>query len=103
MVNKKRQYSAEFKAKVALSAIREEGTLAQLSSHYGINANMISKWKQQALAQMSDVFSNKRDRQDFNQEETLKSLHAKIGELTVERDFLEQASKRLGLGGLKKW
>jgi len=103
MVNKKRQYSAAFKAKVALSAIREEGTLAQLSSHYGINANMISKWKQQALAQMSDLFSNKRIHQELNQEETLKSLHAKIGELTVERDFLEQASKRLGLGGLKKW
>ena len=103
MVNKKRQYSAAFKAKVALSAIREEGTLVQLSSHYGINANMISKWKQQALAQMSDLFSNKRIHQELNQEEALKSLHAKIGELTVERDFLEQASKRLGLGGLKKW
>lgn len=103
MVHKKKQYSAEFKAKVALAAIREEGTLQQLSSHYGVNANVISKWKQQVLAQMSDLFSNKRERQDLNQEETLKSLHAKIGELTVQKDFLEEASKRLGLGGLKKW
>ena len=49
MTQKKRTFSPEFKAKVALASIREEGTLAQLASRYGINPNMVSKWKQQAL------------------------------------------------------
>lgn len=100
---KKRQYSGEFKAKVALAAIREQGTLQNLASRFGVNPNMISKWKQQALCQMSEGFSKKQERQTLDQEELLKSLHAKIGELTVEKDFLEQASRKLGLGGYKKW
>ena len=48
MANKRKTHSPEFKTKVALSAIREEGTLAELSSRYGVNSNMISKWKKQA-------------------------------------------------------
>lgn len=100
---KKKQYSAEFKAKVALAAIREEGTLQQLSAKFGINPNMISKWKQQALSNLSVGFSKKQENRQLTQEEEIKTLHAKIGELTVERDFLEQASRKLGLGGLKKW
>lgn len=100
---KKKQYSAEFKAKVALAAIREEGTLGQLSSKFGINPNMISKWKQQALSNLSVGFSKKQECRQLTQEEEIKTLHAKIGELTVERDFLEQASRKLGLGGLKRW
>jgi len=101
MINKKRQFSAEFKAKVALSAIREEGTLAELASLYTINPNMISKWKQQALAQMAEGFSKNKVQQQVNLDEEMKTLHAKIGELTIEKDFLEQASKKLGV--YKKW
>jgi transposase len=103
MSQKKRQYSADFKAKVALAAIREEGTLSELSSKYGVNANIISRWKQQALLSLGQSFSGKQERQQLNSEEEIKLLHAKIGELTIERDFLEQASRRLGLGGYKKW
>lgn len=103
MSQKKRQYTAEIKAKVALAAIREEGTLSELSSRYGVHPNLISKWKQQALQSLSQSFSGKQERQQLNSEEELKLLHAKIGELTIEKDFLEQASRRLGLGGYKKW
>lgn len=103
MTQRKRTYSAEFKAKVALSAIREEGTLAQLASKYRVNPNMVSKWKQQALQQMAEGFTKKGHLAPLQSEEEIKDLHAKIGQLTVERDFLEDASRRLGLGGLKKW
>lgn len=103
MIQRKRRYSAAFKAKVALSAIREEGTLAQLSSKYRVNPNMVSKWKQQALQQMAEGFCKKSSLAPLQSQEEIKELHAKIGQLTVERDFLEDASRKLGLGGLKKW
>lgn len=103
MVRKRQQYSAMFKSKVALEAIRESGTLAQLSAKYHINANLISKWKSQALQGLSFVFSSKSELSAVSDDHRIKDLHAKIGELTIERDFLEQASSRLGLGGVKKW
>ena len=85
---KKKKYSTTFKTKVALSAIREEGTLSELSARYGVNANMISKWKKQALENMSNEFSGKQERVETLNEYQIKQLHAKIGELTVEKDFL---------------
>lgn len=101
MVNRKRQFSAEFKSKVALSAIREEGTLAELSSRYNVNPNMVSKWKQQALGQMTDIFSKNKVQLQTNLDAEMKTLHAKIGELTIEKYFLEQSSKKLGV--YNKW
>jgi len=103
MIKKRQQYSATFKAKVALEAIREDSTLAQLSSKYSINANLISKWKKQALQGLDLLFSNRHESVQVLDQQKLKDLHAKIGELTLERDFLEQASSRLGLGVVKKW
>lgn len=102
MIQRRKKYSAAFKAKVALEAIREEGTLAQLSSKHGVNPNMISKWKLQALQNMTQLFDQKAVVHSQSNSEEIKTLHAKIGQLTVERDFLETASIRLGLGGLKK-
>jgi len=97
-MNKKRnQYSSEFKAKVALAAIREEGSLSELSSRFGVNGNMISRWKKQALHGMADTFSGKHEHVQLSNDQQIKVLHAKIGQLTVEKDFLEDASRRLGL------
>ncbi len=87
-MKKRQKYSSEFKAKVALSAIREEGTLSELSSRHGINPNLISRWKQQALSGLGDVFSGKQERRQETNEQEIKTLHAKIGQLTVEKDFL---------------
>ena len=61
MIKKRQQYSASFKAKVALEAIREDSTLSQLSSKYQINANVISKWKKQALEGLDSLFSSKHE------------------------------------------
>jgi transposase len=90
----RKQYSAEFKAKVALAAIRGDGTIAELASRYKIHPNMITKWKRDALDGMKDTFSRdgKGHRQD--QESEIKTLQAKIGELIVERDFLQRAFDR---------
>ena len=104
MTQRRRTFSPEFKAKVALAAIREEGTLAQLASKYNLNPNMVSKWKQQALQQFGQLFDKKNISPSLNNsEEEIEKLHAKIGQLTIENDFLEKASRKLGLGGGKKW
>ena len=103
MIQKRQQYSAEFKAKVALAAIREEGSLAELSSRFGLNANVISKWKIKALSGLSELFSGKHERQQSSSDYQIKALHAKIGELTVEKDFLQEVSQKLGLSGGRKW
>lgn len=89
MSQKKRTFSSEFKAKVALAAIREEGTLTQLASKYQINPNMVSKWKQQALKQVAGSFGQKSSCYSESSEAEIAKLHAKIGQLTVENDFLE--------------
>lgn len=92
MKKQRRNHSAAFKAKVALEAAKEEKTLAELSQQFGIHVQQISAWKRQLLAQVSEVFESGADKQrDFESE--VKDLHAKIGELTMERDFL---SNKLG-------
>ena len=98
-MTKKTKYSAIFKTKVALSAIREEGTLNELSARYGVNANMISKWKKQALNNMNSIFSGKYERSEISNDQQIKQLHAKIGELTVEKDFLQDVYEKLGRNG----
>jgi len=98
----RKNYSADFKAQVALASIREDATLAELSSRFGIHASLIHRWKKEALAGMKDIFSGKQAIQETNHLTDIKDPHAKIGQLTVERDFLENASRRLGLLGGKK-
>lgn len=91
---KRTRYSAEFKAKVALEAIRGELTLAELAAKHGVHPTMISNWKQQAIENMAEAFSGKSERSRTDEEARIKELHAKIGQLTVERDFLAKASGR---------
>lgn len=91
---KRNRYSAEFKAKVALEAIRGEQTLAELAAKHGVHPTMISNWKQQAIDNMTEAFSGKSERCRTDEEARIKELHAKIGQLMVERDFLAKASGR---------
>jgi len=88
------RYSAEFKSKVALDAIRGEQTLAELAAKYSLHPNMITNWKRRAIDNMAETFSRKADRTNKLDETQLKDLHAKIGQLTIERDFLAKASGR---------
>jgi transposase len=86
----RKRYGAEFKAKVALEAIRGELTLSQLGAKYGVHQTMINAWKKQAVENLSTVFASKADAGQMR-EADIEKLHAKIGQLIVERDFLAKA------------
>jgi len=89
----RRNHSPQFKAKVALEAAKEERTVAELSRQYGVHTNQIRAWKKQLLEGAIDVFASGVERQRES-EVVIQELHAKIGELTMERDFLSGALKR---------
>ena len=94
MTGKRKRYSAEFKAKVALEALRGERTVADLGAKHGVHPTMIAAWKKQAMEGMAGVFSGKTEAADVIREGEIEKLHAKIGQLVVERDFLSKASGR---------
>ena len=92
---KRKTHSASFKAKVALEAIQGNLTMAELAAKYEVHPAMVTKWKKQAVDGMADTFSRGgRPARDASHETRIKELHAKIGELTVERDFLAKAFGR---------
>lgn len=93
-MSKRKQYSPEFKAKVALAAIRGDGTIAELASQYGVHPNMITKWKRAALESLKDGFAKGGSSSNASHETEIHNLQAKIGELVVERDFLARAFDR---------
>jgi len=103
MSRTRKNYSASFKTKVALAALREDTPISELASRFGVHAGVIQRWKKEAIQGLEDSFKGKNERLQADQTGVIKELHAKIGELTVEKDFLERASDRLGLGGVKKW
>ena len=94
MAGKRKNYSAEFKAKVALEAIRGEMTVAELVAKHGVHQTVINTWKRQALDGMAGLFSDKAETKAAEKEGEIEKLHAKIGQLVVERDFLAKASGR---------
>ncbi len=94
MTGKRRRYSAEFKAKVAREALRGELTIAQLAAKHRVDQTLINAWKRQAVEGMAAVFSDKAEAAEAARGAEVERLHAKIGELVVERDFLRRASGR---------
>ena len=94
MTGKRKRYAAEFKAKVALEALRGDLTAAQLATKHGVHQTMISEWKRQAVEGLAAVFSGKTQAKEGSREGELEKLHAKIGQLVVERDFLAKAFGR---------
>jgi len=86
----RRKFSAEFKAKVALEALSGELTLAELASKYDVHPQ-ITGWKRQAKEGMVAAFSGKSANVQKDAAAEIRELHARIGELTVEKDFLERA------------
>ena len=96
MAGKRTRYSADFKAKVALEALRGELTTAQLAAKHGIHQTMVGEWKRQAMEGLTVVFSGRSAAQESAKLAAagVEKLHAKIGQLVVERDFLAKASGR---------
>ncbi|MBZ4677006.1 MAG: hypothetical protein JG782_1626 [Anaerophaga sp.] len=91
----RKKHSSAFKAQVAIAALKERETLAELSKRFDVHPTMISKWKQEFVDRSSEIFSTKAPKDDFENEKN--RLFAKIGELEMERDWLKKISKRAGL------
>ena len=92
----RKSYSAAFKAKVALEAIKKEKTISQLSSEYGVHANQINQWRKRLLEELPDIFSKKRQKKEKDAEDLQDELYRQIGQLKVELDWLKKKSKQLG-------
>ncbi len=92
MKKKYRNHSAAFKAKVALAAAKEEKTTAEIAQEYGVHGSQVAAWKKQLLDNAIEVFEAAGDKKR-DKEAEIKDLHAKIGELVVERDFLSRGLK----------
>jgi transposase len=95
----RRNHTPAFKAKVALAAIKGDRTLAQLAEHFDVHPNQLTTWKAQLEA--SDIFGSGSTAPSTPAVD-VKSLHAKIGELTLENDFLEGALSKAGLLSAKR-
>jgi transposase-like protein len=89
----RRKLTPEFKARVALAALREDKTLAELCAQFEVHTNQISEWRRQLLDNAAHVFG----KGEIGQAVDLQPLHAKIGQLTLENDFLEGALTKAGL------
>lgn len=94
MTKQRKHYSAEFKAKVAIAAIKGDKTVNEIASTYGVHPNQVTTWKKQALSVIPDAFSSRPARQAEADEELKARLYQQIGQLKVELDWLK---KKVGL------
>lgn len=90
MSKKKRAHSTDFKAKVALAALKEELTLAQITSKYEIHTTQVRNWKALAVEAIKGCFSKKRERDKVEQESLLSGLYEQIGRLQTELNWLKK-------------
>jgi transposase len=93
----RRKFTPEFKAKVALEAVKNEMTLAQLSQKFEISPILISRWKSELIERMALVFSGKHDNNTQDEHVETERLFAQIGQLKVENDFLKKSARKLGI------
>jgi len=88
----RKNYTAKFKTQVALFAIREEKTLSELSSEFGVHANQIVRWKKEFLNRAEEIFSREADKRTQDAEVREAELYRQIGQLKVELDWLKKKS-----------
>lgn len=98
----RRNHTRAFKAKVALAAIKGERTLAELAQQFDVHANQITQWRSQLLEGAAGVFGSDAHPEAAAPAVDVKTLHAKIGQLTLENDFLEGALSKAGLLSAKR-
>lgn len=97
MKNQRRKHSPEFKAKVALEAIQGIKTLSEIAQQYEIHPVMVGNWKKEMLERLPELFDTKNKKKDKDAEKEHDHLHRKVGQLTMEVDFLEKKCKQLGI------
>jgi transposase-like protein len=95
MKQTRRKFSAEFKAKVALAAIKEQETMSELAKRFEINPVMISRWKAEFISNMAAAF--KSGNEESTDENDTEKLYAQIDQLKVENDYLKKSLKKVGL------
>ena len=98
----RRNHTAAFKAKVALAALKGEKPLTELAQQFDVHANQITQWKSQLLEGAAGVFGGDAKAEPAEAAVDVKTLHAKIGQLTLENDFLEGALTKAGLLSAKR-
>ncbi len=94
MRRKRRNHSSAFKAKVALATLKGDRTLVELAEQFDVHPNQIQDWRKRLVDGADTVFGGTEQQREEN-DEKVKELHAKIGQLTMERDFLEQGLERI--------
>jgi transposase-like protein len=105
MSNKRKQYNSQFKAKLAIEAIRGIKTVSELSSQYNVHPTVINRWKKQLLEEARCLFEVDQEKKDLRKDKDtqIAELYRQIGQLKVECNFLAQRSEQLGLNLEKPW
>lgn len=97
MKRHRRKHTAEFKARVAIEAIRGIKTISEIAAEFEIHPVMVSSWKKEMLEHLPELFENKNARKDKDNDREKEQLHSKVGQLTMEVDFLEKKCRQLGI------
>lgn len=86
----RKRYEAAFKARVALAALKDDKTLSELASEYGVHSNLVSQWKRRLLTNVTRVFEEQVDESQQEHQAVVEELHRQIGQLHVELDWLKK-------------
>jgi transposase-like protein len=92
----RKTYSKKFKGKVALEAVKEEKTIAELAGQYGVHPTQVKAWKQHVLIHMEELFEDKRRKKEKESEQLVEELYKQIGQLKVELDWVKKKAGLLG-------
>ena len=97
MKKQRRKHTAEFKARVAIEAIRGVKTISEIAADFEIHPVMVGNWKKEMLEHLPELFANKNAKNEQSIEKETAQLHRKVGQLTMEVEFLEKKCKQLGI------
>ena len=94
-MRRRKRYDGRFKAEVAIEAIKNQRTVAQIASEYGVHPNQVSQWKKQVLDQLPALFTNGRSKSTTDSDQLVDELYRQIGQLKVELDWLQKKTQLL--------